>query len=145
MIASFFDGRVRVRHPALRDEKVMGGIKNLLAARDGILNTTENLRTGSLLILYDPRRISGEDLLAACALLEKQLDAKPAQDDKKQELSSRDKENLLYAALFLLTAGSGVVSRSLHIGTGLLLSLMTMRHMSDRNLWKKIKFIAGKR
>lgn len=62
-ITSFMDGRVRLRHPALKRAEQAGQVRELLSALPGMLRVTTNPRTGSLLIEYDPARISREDLI----------------------------------------------------------------------------------
>lgn len=62
-VASFVDGRVRLRHPALKKAEQAEQARELLAVLPGMLRVSANSRTGSLLIEYDPAQISCEDLL----------------------------------------------------------------------------------
>lgn len=62
-ITSFMDGRLRLRHPVLKGAGQAEEVRELLSALPGMLRVTTNPRTGSLLIEYDPARISREDLL----------------------------------------------------------------------------------
>lgn len=73
MIVSFVEGRVRVRHPALKDAETMATIESMLADYPGVLQAVPNPVTGSLLVHYDPEQISTDDLKAAAAMLEAQL------------------------------------------------------------------------
>ncbi|MDE7064618.1 MAG: cation transporter [Desulfovibrionaceae bacterium] len=52
-IASFIDGRVRVRHRALRDAATAEQARALLTAASGVRTATVNCHTGSLLLEYD--------------------------------------------------------------------------------------------
>lgn len=75
MISSFCDGRVRLRHPALKDADTVNGLVAILNGYPGVLEVKSNLLTGSLLVLYDPEAISQEDLAKAAAKLEEQVGA----------------------------------------------------------------------
>jgi hypothetical protein len=54
MIASHVEGRLRVRGDELKDSSLVRGVRDKLLARDGLLEVLANLKTGSLLIFYDP-------------------------------------------------------------------------------------------
>lgn len=78
MIASFCEGRVRLRHPALKDAETVNGMVAMLNDYPGVLEVNSNLLTGSLLILYDPEAVSREDLAKAAAMLEERVGPAPA-------------------------------------------------------------------
>lgn len=63
-ITSFVDGRVRLRHAALRRDGILPLIEGLLRGLDGVEAVTTNPRSGSLLLEYDPARLTRDDLLA---------------------------------------------------------------------------------
>ena len=63
-VTSSIQGRMRIRHPALRNERDALRLSNLLQAQSGILDITGNRRTGSLLVEYDSRAAQPGDLLA---------------------------------------------------------------------------------
>lgn len=63
-ITSSVPGRMRIRHPALRNERDALLLSNLLQSGSGILDITGNRRTGSLLVEYDSRATRPGDLLA---------------------------------------------------------------------------------
>ena len=63
-VTSFSDGRVRIRHPALRREAVAATAREKLAAIDGVLSVDFNTVSGSVLILYDSARLPKERLVA---------------------------------------------------------------------------------
>jgi hypothetical protein len=63
-VVSFVDGRVRLRHPALREKASAELITGVLEAVEGITAVRCKQTTGSLLIYYDPEKLSREDLLA---------------------------------------------------------------------------------
>ena len=62
-ITSFVDGRVRLRHPALREAATAELICSVVSGVDGITAVQANPVTGSLLIYYDPEKLSREQLL----------------------------------------------------------------------------------
>ena len=63
-ITSFVDGRVRLRHATLRRAGILPVIEGLLRGLDGVEAVTTNPRSGSLLLEYDPTRLTRDDLLA---------------------------------------------------------------------------------
>ena len=64
-VASFTDGRVRVRHPVLRETAVHEPLREELTRAGCFTGVTFNAKTGSLLLEYDPRRHSRADFLEA--------------------------------------------------------------------------------
>ena len=62
-ITSSVPGRMRIRHPALRNERDALLLSNLLQSGSGILDIISNLRTGSLLIEYDSQATQAGELL----------------------------------------------------------------------------------
>ena len=62
-ITSFVDGRVRLRHPALKNKKTSDLIASIVGGVEGISAVQSNPVTGSLLIYYDPEQLSREQLL----------------------------------------------------------------------------------
>lgn len=64
-VASFIDGRVRVRHPVLREAAVHAPLREALERAGCFTGLTFNAKTGSLLLEYDPRLHSRADFLEA--------------------------------------------------------------------------------
>ena len=62
-VRSFMDGRVRVRHPALRDAAIAGKARAALLRVDGVRDIELNPLSGSALILYDSSRLSQDRLI----------------------------------------------------------------------------------
>lgn len=152
MITSFIDGRVRIRAKALKDEKNMAMVLTMINAQDGVLEVTPNARTGSVLVLYDPEKISRETLLEAASLLEKQF---PPEEKKplkglpdflsaltcRREFGSGGKrlsplsplgESALMTALYLATAVTGFSSKRAHIALGTAFAGLAALHLYDR-------------
>lgn len=147
MIASFIDGRVRLRSEALRDLTAMEMVRAAVSARDGVVSATPNPRTGSLLVLYDPAKISRETLAGAAVLLESQLRAfgVPRQGAKRPGRKSAGflcpkHELSLLGGLFGLTLFSAFFSKKVHIGVGALMAAMTCKHLLDRrSVWRRAR------
>lgn len=74
-VTSFSDGRVRIRHPALRREAVAATVREKLAAIDGVLSVDFNTVSGSVLILYDSARLPKERLFTVGEAWADYLDA----------------------------------------------------------------------
>ena len=74
-ISSFSEGRVRLRHPALRRAPVAELAKSRLSAVHGVKSVECNPVTGSALILYDSKVLSQDDLIAAGVAWAQYLDA----------------------------------------------------------------------
>ncbi|MDO5484497.1 MAG: hypothetical protein Q4F27_06265 [Desulfovibrionaceae bacterium] len=62
-VSSFCDGRVRIRHPALRREDVARAARERIQAVTGITSVECNTVSGSVLILYDSALLGKEDLI----------------------------------------------------------------------------------
>ena len=62
-ITSFVDGRVRLRHPALKDKDTAALVCTVVGGVDGITAVQANPVTGSLLIYYDAEKLTREQLL----------------------------------------------------------------------------------
>ena len=62
-ITSFVDGRVRLRHPALKDKATAELVTAVVGGVDGITAVQANPVTGSLLIYYDAEKLTREQLL----------------------------------------------------------------------------------
>lgn len=61
-ICSYLEGRVRLRHQALKNAGLAGQLESLLRTLPGVEKAQVNSRIGSLLLEYDPQKLSREDL-----------------------------------------------------------------------------------
>lgn len=140
MIASFFDGRVRIRRDELKDPAAMELIMGFIRSRDGILDLVPNPRTGSLLISYDPEIIPREELFEAAAMLEEQVGSK-----KSKKSSNRTKRNvspfsplaetILLAGLYGLTVLTGFANKRVHIAGAALFTGLAALHVYSRRTY----------
>ena len=62
-ITSFVDGRVRLRHPALKDKATAELVCTVVGGVEGVTSVQANPLTGSLLIYYDAEKLTREQLL----------------------------------------------------------------------------------
>ena len=62
-VTSFVDGRVRLRHPALKDKATAELVCTVVSGVDGITAVQANPVTGSLLIYYDAEKLTREQLI----------------------------------------------------------------------------------
>ena len=62
-VTSFVDGRVRLRHPALKDAATADLVCSVVGAVEGITSVQANPVTGSLLIYYDAEKLTREQLI----------------------------------------------------------------------------------
>ena len=62
-IVSYVDGRIRLRHPALKDASLATMVTSVVTGVDGINSAEVNPRLGSLLIYYDPQKLDRSQLL----------------------------------------------------------------------------------
>lgn len=139
MIASFFDGRVRLQRDELKDPATMELVMGLIRSRDGIRDLVPNSRTGSLVVTYDPEIIPREALLEAAATLEKQLG--PGKNKTKKRGRGKTfgdsplsplAETGLLAGLYGLTVLTGFVDKRMHIAGAVLLTGLTALHVHSR-------------
>ena len=80
-VRSFVDGRVRIRHPALRHEGVLRLAREKMSAIDGVQAVDGNSVSGSVLITYDSGAIPRERLFAIGEAWALYLDAVGAERD----------------------------------------------------------------
>lgn len=142
MISSFFEGRVRLRHPALKNPETVEGILPMLNMYPGILKTESNPQTGSLLVLYDPEVISIEDLQVAAKVLEDNLGPAHPETDSGCASASlskslcrmlpRKREISLLNASFALCLLGLFGARRLHVWAGGAFALLTVAHILRR-------------
>ena len=80
-VSSFVDGRVRIRHPALRRPDVLALAESRMRALAGVSRIDGNSATGSVLIEYDAKAIPRSRVLDIGAAWARYLDAVEAGRD----------------------------------------------------------------
>ena len=136
MIASFYDGRVRIRTEALKDPDNMALVENFIKGQDGVIDIAANPTTGSLLVYYDPEKIPRDTLMAAAQALEAQLpqarQAKKKTARKACMPFSRKTETALLVGLYGATLAGGFVSTRVHIAAASLFTVLAGLHVYNR-------------
>jgi hypothetical protein len=133
VIASFIDGRVRIRAEALKQVKTMSMAKSLVEARQGVLKVEGNLRTGSLLVYYDPAVITREMLLRAAEFLEERFgDSRRGRTKIAARIFNRETEMLLLSFSYGGMLAGILFNRQVHVLFGLMFSLLTGVHVYAR-------------
>lgn len=135
MIASFMEGRVRLRTDALKDPEKLRMVEDTIKSQNGVLSTLANPRTGSLLVEYDPERIPKETLLMAAGMLEKELGLcpeEPRRGKKMLQIINPGAELLLLTGTLGFSMLGGVVNKRLHVAAGVLFLLLCGKHLYSR-------------
>jgi hypothetical protein len=127
VIASFIDGRIRLRGAALKNPDNMAMLRSFIGAQQGILDLRANSRTGSLLVFYDPAVLSREALASAATLLESGLFRAKAARPRKALFAT--KESLLLLLVYCAVVASGFLSKPAHLAAGTLFTLLTAKHV----------------
>ncbi|HJD97939.1 HMA2 domain-containing protein [Mailhella massiliensis] len=148
-ITSFIDGRVRLRHEALKDPSTADMVTALLGGVDGVESVRANPLTGSLLIFYDAEKLSRETLLElarqGAALLPEEEKGRgrargPASELMAMVLSrsaTRLANRAMLVSLLLSLAGAFAGGGSLHRAAGAAFALASLQHMAAhrKTLW----------
>ncbi len=142
MIASFYEGRVRIRTHALKNPATLSMVEQFVKGQEGVLDIAANSRTGSLLVHYDPSVISRECLSSALHVLEAQLAESPAPERtmrKRRNALSPKAESAALVGLYSLTLAGAFVNSRLHTATALLFTLCAGLHLYKRRAFLREK------
>lgn len=145
-ITSFIDGRVRLRHPALKQREIADMAAASLGAVDGVTEVKVNPVTGSLLLFYDPEVLSREKLLK---LAEQGTAVLPQVSSAKTKRSgdvlscllgrhvTRMVDRAMLVSLLICLAGLAAGSGSLHRVAGAVFTAAGIQHLAAHRkaLW----------
>lgn len=147
-VVSFIDGRVRLRHPALKNREQTELATAFISGVDGVTEARANPMTGSLLVFYDVEKLSREKLLdmarQGAALLpddEQVHDGKSSAACCARVLLGRKATRLVDKALLVSLAASlvGAITGmgTVHRVTGAVFALSSIQHMAAHRkaLW----------
>ena len=139
-ITSFIDGRVRLRHPALKQGETADMAAAALGAVDGVTEVKVNSVTGSLLLFYDPEVLSREKLLElaeqGAALLPPQnasAEAKRSGDVLSFLLGrrvTRMVDRAMLASFLICLAGLAAGSGTVHRVAGAVFTAAGLQHLA---------------
>ncbi len=141
-VPSFIEGRIRLRHPALRDPDLMAAAGTYLENIDGVTAVQRNASAGSLLIFYDPGKLGrddvtayleqGAEILGATAGAQNdQVAGGPGRSGKKKlpALNSRKITNrVMLGSLLCSLAGIAFGAKTLHTVAGGVFALACLKH-----------------
>ena len=139
-ITSCLEGRVRLRHPALREAATAGMLQPFLANLPGMRNVAINPRTGSLLLEYDSDQLRMQDLLELASGWEEQLAGPEPSCPVRKEgalagLLNRRALNRGMLVLLGVSLALGLTGRTGgHVATGGLFALLCGAHAYT---WRK--------
>ncbi|HYG85239.1 MAG TPA: hypothetical protein VD978_03190 [Azospirillum sp.] len=137
-IVSALPGRIRLRHPSLRQRSRSQELTARLAALDGLRIAESNPAVGSLLVLYDPAcvertAIEARVAAAASAVLDNG-DAAPVNREEEGETALSLKRQLNRAAKIGMLGSMAVslaalgTGKRLHAGAGALFVALMLIH-----------------
>ena len=137
-VTSFVDGRVRLRHPALKDPQTAELIASSVSLVEGMRSAEANPRTGSLLITYDASVISRESLLAMAesgmAFLPTAVKAEPLRHRIGRAILSRrvtkTANKVMLVSLLASIGGVYAGFGGIHRAAGLVFTLAGMQHIA---------------
>jgi len=136
MIVSFFDGRVRIRREELKNPETMDLVAGLIRSQSGILKLFPNLRTGSLVVIYDSEKIPRETIQEIAVMLEKQVGPVTRKEKSPQKARSRTfsplEETGFLAGFYTLTLLSGFIDKRAHVAFAMLFTGFTAAHVYIR-------------
>ncbi len=151
-IISFIEGRLRLRHPALRNATVVELVTAALGRKEGVLSAVVNPRVGSLLLFYDPKKISRDKLMKmteeSMTFLSETQHAQGGQGSREKKIEEGGNTfgqalslcffshrvtrmtNRIMLGTFLLSLAGAVLGRfSLHVLAGGLFTVAGVQHL----------------
>ncbi len=147
-VPSFVDGRIRLRHPSLRDPGVLELAGSYLENIDGVTLVQRHASAGSLLLFYDPEKLSREDVLACLKQGAEYLGLaageqggevkRSAGNPRKREFFGMDARKLtnrvMLSSLLCSLAGIAFGAKTLHAVAGGVFALACLKHtVAHRN------------
>lgn len=148
-IVSFIDGRVRLRHPALKKPDLADMALSVVKSVEGVTDVRVNPVTGSMLLFYDTEKLSREQLLALahqCSAFlpdeeEGQRKACRGSAGSACRLLSRETTRLvdraLLVSLLCSLAGAAAGLEAVHRVTGAVFAVASLQHLAAHRkaLW----------
>ncbi len=148
-VVSFVDGRVRLRHDALKNPDVAAMAEAAAGGIDGVTGAVVNPVTGSMLVFYDPEKLSREELAAlarewAVLLPEEKAAKKNGRSPECGCVSAllgkkavRLVDRALLISLLVSLAGAAAGMGTLHRAAGAAFALASVQHVAAhrRALW----------
>lgn len=145
-ITSFIDGRVRLRHPALKQGETADMAAAALGAVDGVTEVKVNSVTGALLLFYDPEVLSREKLLELAEQGMALLPQNASTETKRSgdalscllgRRATRMVDRAMLASFLICLAGLAAGSGSVHRVAGAVFTAAGLQHLAAHRkaLW----------
>ncbi len=141
MVASFVEGRIRIRHISLKNQDTLGKAVETLKANNGIELIKPNRNVGSLLVFYDKALTKTDEILDALHsyLWEKPIIGKNKTPNRKSgikrpqaPISKRQAVNIgLIASLSGSLLALLVNAKTAHVQLGILFTITSLIHIYD--------------
>ncbi len=142
-VTSFVEGRLRLRHPILKDSQVVEQIASLLENFPGVESLKHNVRTGSLLLEYDAEVLDQDTLLNIMKQGEQFIDLENINIEPKKPLSclpcslknmtTREKRKLynrtMAVSLGVAALAIGVGNERIHALAGVVFLGLSLGHI----------------
>lgn len=143
VVASHFEGRIRIRDEGLKGEPLLSRIREVLLATPGVSGVEANPRVGSLLVLYTAAVTGTEailkvvsDFLGSAEMAGKAAQAKRVSARAPFSIPARVKRNVgnigMLAALLLSVAAAIFDLKKLHILAGIVFLALFGVHFFER-------------
>ncbi len=143
MVASFVEGRVRLRHSGLQKTSIVDRVTRELETRAGIEQVAPNRKVGSLLVCYDRAVTTLEEILDVLRAYLKDtpfpqkapsLPKRPsARKMPRISMSRRRVVNLSLLVSFIGSmAALFVDAKTIHIQLGVLFVALAVQHLFDK-------------
>lgn len=117
-ITSFIDGRIRIRHRALRNSNTGSKVQDFLRKTAGVKKVEINATTGSLLLEYDPKTLSRADLIQLAGQL-KDVVGDEEEEPEQPAIRQKRRSPLARAQLRKVTNTGMIVTLGMCVGLGL--------------------------
>lgn len=132
MITCHIPGRLRIRTPDLTVSDTARTVEQKLRDMPGVTGTTINLRTGSLLVLYDTAEVNPANVPALLENIALRLSGKASRSSPSKRAGTvREKKILLGLLPLMIVLGFADLKRA-HIYAGTAFAIFTGHHIYDR-------------
>ena len=146
-VVSAVEGRVRLRHPALKHAATADMAAAVVAGVEGVTKASVNPVTGSLLIFYEPETLSRDKLMElaeqAAALLpdaeEKRASSARCVDRLLSRRATRMVDKVLFVSLLASLVGAAAGMGGMHRVAGTIFAAASLQHLAAhrRALWQR--------
>lgn len=133
-IVSFVDGRVRLRHPALKKPDLADMAVSVVKSVEGVQQVSVNPVTGSMLLFYDTHLLSRDSLMELAGQCEAFFPEENRTQTRRHLLTGRRVNGIVNRTLALsllcslFSAAAGL--ETLHRTAGMICAAAALQHMA---------------